>query len=135
MRRGRLLAAVVMALIALVGYYGYREINPVTGEKQHIALSQEQEVALGLRSAPAMAAEFGGLHPDPVVQQQAESVGKRLVQQSVAGTTPYRFSFHVLGDQDTINAFALPGGPIHITWALLQKVERKRNSPACWGMK
>ena len=65
MRRGRLLAAVVMALIALVGYYGYREINPVSGEKQHIALSQEQEVLLGLRSAPGMAAQFGGLHPAP----------------------------------------------------------------------
>ena len=48
MRRGRLIVGLVMAVVALVSYYGSRETNPITGEKQQVALSQKQEVALGL---------------------------------------------------------------------------------------
>lgn len=125
MRRGKLIAAVVMALVAVFGYFGYREINPITGEKQHITLTQEQEIALGLQAAPEMAEQFGGLYPDAEIQRDVESIGNRLVQQSVAGSSAYRFSFHVLKDPQTINAFALPGGPIFVTWALLQKLENE----------
>lgn len=45
MKRSRLAIGLVMAAVALLGYYGSREVNPVTGETQHIALSQEQELA------------------------------------------------------------------------------------------
>jgi len=64
MRRGRLVIGLIMALIGFASYYGYREVNPITGEKQHIGMSQEQEVAMGLQAAPQMADQFGGLHPD-----------------------------------------------------------------------
>lgn len=63
MRRSRLLIGIVMAGLSLMSYYGYRQVNPVTGESQHITLTQDQEVALGLESAPQMAEEFGGLDP------------------------------------------------------------------------
>ena len=42
MRRSRLLIAVVMAVVALIGYYASREMNPITGKTQSVALSQEQ---------------------------------------------------------------------------------------------
>ena len=60
MSRGRLVIGLMMALIAFASYYGYREVNPITGEKQHIGMSQEQEVAMGLQAAPQMADQFGG---------------------------------------------------------------------------
>jgi predicted Zn-dependent protease len=72
MRRSRLLVAVVIAAGALLSYYGSREVNPVTGETQHIAISKEQEVALGLRSAPEMAEQFGGLEQDAEMQDDVE---------------------------------------------------------------
>lgn len=125
MNRSRLVIGVVMAAVALLGYYGLREVNPVTGETQHIAITQEQEIALGLQSAPAMAGEFGGLEPDPEVQADVESVGQRIVSQSVAGKTPYKFRFQVLADTQTVNAFALPGGPIFITRALVDRLENE----------
>jgi len=37
-----------------------------------------------------------------------------------AAKSPYKFSFHVLADPRTVNAFALPGGPIFITEGLLR---------------
>jgi predicted Zn-dependent protease len=44
------------------------------------------------------------------------------VRESIASRSPYRFSFHVLADPKTINAFALPGGPIFITEGLLRQL-------------
>jgi hypothetical protein len=66
MRRGRLVMGLIMALIAFASYYGYREVNPITGEKQHIGMSQEQEVAMGLQAAPQMADQFGGFIRIPI---------------------------------------------------------------------
>ena len=125
MRRSRLLIGIVMAVLGLMSYYGYRQVNPVTGESQHITLTQEQEVALGLQSAPRMAEEFGGLDPDPEMQAEVAGAGQRVVSRSVAGKTPYKFRFRVLADAQTVNAFALPGGPIFITRALLNRLKNE----------
>jgi len=133
MRRGRLVMGLIMALIAFASYYGYREVNPITGEKQHIGMSQEQEVAMGLQAAPQMADQFGGLHPDSNIQNKVQAVGVRLVQKSVAASSAYRFSFSVLKDAGTVNAFALPGGPIFITAALLNSLENEAQLAAVLG--
>ncbi|MEO5619144.1 MAG: M48 family metalloprotease [Candidatus Eisenbacteria bacterium] len=125
MRRGRLLIGLVLALVSAVGYFGLREFNPITGETQHISLTPEQEIALGLQSAPEMADQFGGLEPDASIQSDVSAIGGRLVQHTIAGQTPYRFSFSVLRDRETVNAFALPGGPIFITRGLLEKFDNE----------
>src|ERR671924_254489 len=43
-----------------------------------------------------------------------------LMAKSFAAKSPYKFSFHVLADPRTINAFALPGGPVFITEGLMR---------------
>jgi predicted Zn-dependent protease len=110
--------------VSIIGYYGQSVFNPVTKEKQHVAgITPEQEVALGLQAAPEMEQQFGGLDPDASLQARVNSVGQRLVSQSAAGTTPYRFEFHLLNDPQTINAFALPGGQVFITDGLLKRLQ------------
>lgn len=123
--RSRSLPIGIALLIALVGglrYCGQRQRNPVTGEMQQVALSPRQEIALGLHSAPLMIARHGGELRDGQVEPYVESVGQRLVAASKAAGGPYRFDFHVLSDARTINAFALPGGQIFITRALLLRM-------------
>ncbi len=122
-RLGRIVIAVIIALVSVIGYWTKTQENPVTGEKQRVNLTPEQEVAMGLQSAPRMAAEFGGLYQDPKVQQLIKSIGQKLVQSSDAARSPYRFDFHVLADERTVNAFALPGGQIFITMALLKRLK------------
>jgi predicted Zn-dependent protease len=119
---GRWIAAVVMALVAFVGYLGTRQVNPVTGESQHVDLTPDQEIALGLQAAPQMEAEHGGPSQDPRAQGLVSRVGERLVSSTIAGRGPYRFQFHLLGDRDTINAFALPGGQVFITEGLARRL-------------
>ena len=60
MRSRHFLLALVVAAIALFGYYSRTQVNPVTGEKQHIALTVDDEKALGVNAAPEMAAQMGG---------------------------------------------------------------------------
>jgi predicted Zn-dependent protease len=125
MRRGRIIIGLIIAAVSLIGYYGMRQLNPTTGEMQHIALTRDQEIAIGLQSAPEMAEQLGGEDPDPSIQADVAAVGGRIASRSTAGQTPYRFSFRVLRDAETVNAFALPGGPIFITRGLLQRFENE----------
>ncbi len=122
-RTPRLLVVVGIVILGLVSYYAKRVVNPITGEKQSVSLTPDQEIVLGLNSAPQMTEELGGLEPDPAVRQRVQKLGEELVAQSVARQSPYKFSFSVLRDPKTINAFALPGGPIFITRGLLDRLE------------
>ena len=119
----RWIIALLIALVSLVTYFTGTSVNPLTGEKQRVALKPEEEVALGLKSAPEMAARMGGLSRNGEARALVERVGATLVSGSVAAKSPYRFSFHVLADPRTINAFALPGGPIFITEGLLRQLK------------
>ena len=119
----RLIIAGVFALISIITYMTSKADNPVTGESQHIAMSVDQEIALGLQAAPEMAAQFGGLEADPQIQETIDRLGQRIVAQSAAQGSPYEFDFHVLDDDQTINAFALPGGQVFITNGLLNALD------------
>lgn len=121
---GKLLIAVVLAGFALSKYYCNSSFNELTGENQHISISPEQEVAMGLQSAPQMIAQMGGEVKGTQYDELVRQIGQRLVDQTDASNTVYKgqFDFHLLNDNQTINAFALPGGQIFITTALLQRL-------------
>jgi len=99
----RLLIGLVTAVFALFSYFGSSVYNPITGEKQHLNITEQQEIALGMQAAPEMAQQHGGLHSD----EQAQ----------------YPFEFHLLADPQTVNAFALPGGQVFITAALFSRLQ------------
>lgn len=119
----RLVIGAIIGLIAVIGYFANSSTNPITGRKQHIALTPQQEVAIGLQSAPQMAQEFGGLSQDAGATARVKSVGKKLIANLPSEATPYPFEFHLLADPKTVNAFALPGGQIFITDALFARLE------------
>ena len=119
----RLLIGAAIILFSIFKYYSIRTTNPYTGKKQSIELSPEQEIAIGLQSAPEMAQQYGGLYPSQDYQDLVDKVGNRLVNNSVAKETPYHFDFHLLRDPETINAFALPGGQVFITYGLFSKLQ------------
>ncbi|MBS1494063.1 MAG: M48 family metalloprotease [Bacteroidetes bacterium] len=116
--KGRLLIAVVVALIGVVTYFSKTETNPVTGEKQRVNLSVEQEITLGLQAAPQMIQEMGGEARDSKANAFIDKVGNNVVTKTEAGKSPFKFEFYLLADSKTINAFALPGGQIFITTGL-----------------
>ncbi|MBC8107147.1 MAG: M48 family metalloprotease [Anaerolineae bacterium] len=115
---------IAIILFGVVRYFGSTQVNPTTGEKQRVALSAEQESALGLQAAPQMAQQMGGVvDPRDPDAQNVKRIGQYLVAHSVAGkNTPYQYDFHLLRDAETVNAFALPGGQIFITRGLYDRL-------------
>lgn len=133
-RNPKLLMAVGLALFAVISYFtsSATRINPFTGKEVTVKdMTPEQETALGLQSVPEMAAQFGGQVRDPILRSKINEIGQRLLlakeriidkRGTQADDFDYQFQFYVLADRKTINAFALPGGQVFITMALLEKL-------------
>jgi beta-barrel assembly-enhancing protease len=125
----RLLIAAVIAVFALVSYYGKPgDENQITGEVERVAYpDEEDEIALGLQAMPEIARQFGGrlggADADAVAVMGTRLV--RALEESLAQegrSNPYEFQFHLLADPKTVNAFALPGGQVFITRALYSRL-------------
>jgi predicted Zn-dependent protease len=121
---------VIMALLMIIGALAYHYLgttryeNPFTGRTQRLAMpTPQEEIAMGLQSAPQMIREMGGEHPDQNARALVDRVGERLINTTAVKETPYQFDFHLLRDDRTVNAFALPGGQIFITSALFTLLE------------
>jgi beta-barrel assembly-enhancing protease len=126
----------IMAMLAMLafGYFTYttsteKRYNEFTGESVRVKLKPEQEVAMGLQSVPEMVQQFGGAYDEPILQNKINKIGARLLaakeeilRRRNQDDFEYPFAFHVLNDKKTINAFALPGGQVFITYALLAQL-------------
>ena len=126
--RRRSLASMLMIFLIVGGfslfrYFSSSQVNEITGETQYVSISPQEEIALGLQSAPSMIQQYGGLHPDQNAQEIVDEVGERLVNNTVVRASGYRYDFHLLADANVVNAFALPGGQVFITAALYSKLK------------
>jgi predicted Zn-dependent protease len=121
----RLIIALVIALVSLVGYCSKATRNPVTGKTQHIGMDTSQEIALGLQAAPEMVRQMGGESTNSEANALVDEVGRELVAVIPDEALDYQYEFHLLADTKTVNAFALPGGQVFITEALLSRLETR----------
>src|SRR4051794_36754679 len=90
---------IVVIMIVVAGFTAVKncEKNPVTGRRQVILISPQQEIALGLQSAKQVEQQYGGDYRDPTVVNYVRSVGNELIRTNFPDTK-YRFAFHVLDD-------------------------------------
>lgn len=117
-----LVVALIIAAGALWRYFSSEQVNAVTGKTQHVGISPQQEIALGIQAAPEMEQEYGGPADDPRGQAAVDRIGQQLASTATIRKSPYRLQYHLLADRNTINAFALPGGQVFITEALYRKL-------------
>jgi len=114
---GWLFAALLVAGTALSGC----TTNRATGEQSFTGfMSEEDEQRVGAEEHPKMLEAFGGTYSDRELQQYVEALGRKLAAQSE--TPNARFQFFVLND-DTVNAFALPGGYVYVSRGLIALCE------------
>jgi predicted Zn-dependent protease len=114
----KLLIALAIAGFSLLTYFGSSSFNPITNKNQHVDLTPRQEIALGLQSAPQMEQQYGGSSSDQRAADEVKDIGSQLVSKTSVSNTPYKYDFHLLADDHTVNAFALPGGQVFITEGL-----------------
>jgi len=90
-------------LLASLSFAGCA-VNPATGARQFMLVSESQEIALGREYDQQVAASIG-LYPDSALQRWIQQFGARLAATSERPSLPW--TFHVV-DDPVVNAFALP---------------------------
>lgn len=90
-------------------------VNPVTGKKQVVLMSEAQEIAMGKEADPEIVAYFG-LYEDPELQQFITEKGLEMAAISHRPNLAYEFK---IVDSPVINAFALPGGYVYFTRGIM----------------
>lgn len=108
-----LLPLVLLALLALAT--SGCSVNPVTGQREIMLMSESQAKQLGAQSDEAIVAQYGVVD-DPQLAGYVERLGESMVP--VSHRPDLDFTFRVL-DDPVVNAFALPGGYVYITRGIL----------------
>ncbi|UXY52601.1 M48 family metalloprotease [Pseudomonas tohonis] len=90
-------------------------VNPATGERNFVMMSERQELDLGSRYNQQIQKEFPR-YADDRLQAYVQRVGERVARHSHRANLNYIFT---VVDSPDINAFALPGGYIYIHRGLM----------------
>lgn len=93
--------------------------------------SKQQDVQLGQENAAQVRAHMKVIR-NPVLNDYVNKVGRRLVAAREAQESGFPFTFEVVADP-TINAFALPGGPMFINTGLLRAVDNEAQLAGVMG--
>ncbi|MDI1322171.1 MAG: M48 family metalloprotease [Algoriphagus sp.] len=96
-------------------FIGGCAVNPVSGKKQVVFMTEGQEIAMGQQSDPEVIAFFG-LYDDPELQKFITEKGNELAAVSHRPKLAYEFK---IVDSPVINAFAVPGGYVYFTRGIM----------------
>ena len=89
--------------------------NPVTGKKNLMLISEQQEIQMGKEADPQIVAAFG-LYPDNDLQRFINEKGQQMAKISHRPNLDYEFK---ILDSPVVNAFAVPGGYVYFTRGIM----------------
>ena len=105
-------------------------VNPVTGKREIVFTSSQQEIALGRQNYAPMQQSQGGIYDvDPELTRYVQTIGNKVAAQSGVAL-PYEF---VVLNNSVPNAWALPGGKIAINRGLLTELNSESELAAVLG--
>ncbi|MCX5801041.1 MAG: M48 family metalloprotease [Candidatus Eisenbacteria bacterium] len=90
-------------------------INPVTGKKQFMLVTEQDEISLG-RQADQEVGQTYGFYENPALSDYVNRVGQSISKNTQRPNNEYHFK--VL-DTPVVNAFAVPGGYVYVTRGIL----------------
>ena len=117
--------ALIMLTLAMAFPVGCTR-SAVTGEKEVILISTDEEIALGQQAGPEIEKEFNDKVPNESLQKYVRNVGGKLANVS---DRPMPYEFALLASE-VPNGFALPGGKIYVTAGLMSRMTNERQLAA-----
>jgi predicted Zn-dependent protease len=93
-------------------------VNPATGKKEFMLVSESQELAMGQQYDQQLVGEMG-LYGDTALAGYVQRLGLQLAALSERPQLPWAFR---LVDDPVVNAFAVPGGYIYVTRGILAQM-------------
>jgi beta-barrel assembly-enhancing protease len=130
MQRKSSAAILVMIFMIFVGALMWAQ-GPTEFHPGFNLFSKEQDMQLGKESADQVRKQMTVIK-DPVLTAYVNRVGQRLVSSREAQESGFPFTFEVVADP-SINAFALPGGPMFINTGLLRAVDNEAELAGVMG--
>ena len=107
------------ALILPLAAYSQKTPKQTDVKVQRTSLSRDQETQLGKQFAGQVEREMEVVH-NAEVEKWLNQIGQNLAKTPQANAYPYYFK---LVNDDSINAFALPGGPMYVHTGLLKAAD------------
>lgn len=90
-------------------------VNPVTGKKQIVLITEAQEIAMGADADPQIIAEYG-LYENKILQEFITQKGKEMA--AISHRPDLKYEFKIV-DSEVLNAFAVPGGYVYFTRGIM----------------
>jgi len=115
MNRALLLIAFLLPLSA----FPQQAMRQADVEVQKTSLSRDQEIQIGKQFAAQVEREMEVVH-NPELERWLNQIGQSLAKTPEANAYPYYFK---IVNDDSINAFALPGGPMYVHTGLLKAAD------------
>ncbi len=114
---------ICFSLLFLCAYLCACTVNPVTQKNEFNLISEKQEIAIGKQQYLASQKSQGGRYTeDPALERYVQNVGYSLAKVSHRPGLPYEF---VIVNDNTPNAWCLPGGKIAIHKGLLTELKNE----------
>jgi len=90
-------------------------VNPVTGKREFMLLTESDEISLGKQTDEQVINTYG-LYGNQQLQNYINTIGKKIAKLSHRPNLNWQFK---LLDSPVINAFAVPGGFVYLTRGIL----------------
>jgi predicted Zn-dependent protease len=105
-------------------------VNPVTGEKQFMLVSEDWEVQVDKQSSPHQFSTDYGAVQDAALTRYIQQVGNGMVPHTHRPKMPYSFQ---CVNATYVNAYAFPGGSIAATRGIMLSLESEAELAALLG--
>ncbi|MGM0425095.1 MAG: M48 family metalloprotease [Thermodesulfobacteriota bacterium] len=120
----------LLSALASAGMLSGCAANPVTGQRQLMLMSKEQEISIDQEHSPhQLSADYGPVQ-DQELNSYIQDIGQDLAQQTHRPDMPYSFQGV---NAVYVNAYAFPGGSIAVTRGILLELQNEAELAALLG--
>jgi predicted Zn-dependent protease len=130
---GLLFAALAMNQVAWAQFGKLKgtldKATQVANKFKDVELTEPEEIKLGENISARVRAKYGVVQ-DPAIHKYVTLVGTVIVKKSSRSSLPYHF---IVLDTDGVNAFAAPGGYVHITRGALALMKNEADLAGVLG--
>lgn len=105
--------------ILIAGLLSGCTMAPITNRSQFIMISPDQEMAMGATEAKKIV-QTSKITTNKLLQSKVRQIGQKIA--AVSGRSDFQWEFNVI-ENDTQNAFCLPGGKVFFYTGILKVME------------
>ncbi len=116
--------------LAGAGLFQGCAIDPITGQKQLMFMSRDQEISIDRQQSPFQFSSDYGVTQDGQLNRYVSEVGRSMLPRVHRPDMPYNFQ---VVNATYINAYAFPGGSIAVTRGILLSLDNEAELASLLG--